>query len=814
MAIKISGTEVIDNSRNICNVNNLNATTINAPASGAFICQYAYTAINEGQLVSTDSDGAAAFVGDPFLCTYQSQSAGEESWCSDPRVQEIILNFPCSVCNGCYVKMQLLDGYCCRLDCLCFCNFSCGAIDAFMCYWFGCMSPGLGNSETFQCKCCYSTCICTTCTCCYVSQCVNFSFPAIVCDPNGSLVTVVVNQDCHGPMCCCDSLREFVFCYCTTTCQVSLVRECKASYCSYNYSAGNTSDLGNGIGALWVTPDNCYLIGIYGNYNCCTTCNCFKHGVMVKRVGCDCYIEATRATVAGCDAFCAIADTSLYGGVGFRVGENSGRNSWGLSPFTYGCDGWMIHHVQPFCVCQTERCTTLFQRMFAFKPLGCNCVCATRVLCPCAAGGDSRMHWINVGNQDTQSYTSGAVISGCCMYHQGYFFEGTRQYDQGDGIKKVIVHHYCVDSNENYSRFWNQRMFCFCVDTAVSPPCLCYKCSSDILDVLCCCSCSSVCYIGTNLHSGNQNLLFRQCPMKYCALSCWDWYLYAMSKPVCWQQSIYKTAGHPLHATGLMLNKGCCQQYNFCTKSFECCFACMCTVLGCCRDLMNAPLVYEYRLCNCATWCLNDDVCGQTAFYRATSTLVPFTLGGNLICSGVCHTSTCGTSPFTHFICVHSGCAYVASSRKFCEAFGDSCYNSLNNFKGNRRCFPFHLFTFECRGCGGSANYNCFLGIAQNTVAIGETVCVAVPGQIDRSSFSCTYFTNLVCTSVSGNFCYNKLCIRCCFSPLLQLYLGSNCICGFSSTSFCNYQATIHFRPFYDCNTGRVVSYIHATGNQ
>ena len=66
MAIKISGTTVIDDSRNICNINTLNATGLNGSVGGEYICQIACSAITEGDMVMYEGTcGATTKVNDP-----------------------------------------------------------------------------------------------------------------------------------------------------------------------------------------------------------------------------------------------------------------------------------------------------------------------------------------------------------------------------------------------------------------------------------------------------------------------------------------------------------------------------------------------------------------------------------------------------------------------------------------------------------------------------------------------------------------------------------------------------------------------------
>ena len=279
MAIKISGTEVIDDSRNICNINTLNATTINAPVAGSYVCKYAYSAITEGELVSTDSDGVTLLIPDPLyclqVCSNRVTGCALDTNACIRCMQEILINFPCSECNGCYIKLQLHDGLCCRGAT---CPYSCpntGEHPGCICYMFNCASPGLKNKEELG----GSVCIpldMTGNTCCYSARKIEFSPVTLVCDPNGSLVSAIVQENCiqlntsgiSGSASCgsCACLREIVLCYCTATCALSLVRNCVAAFCSLVTTNGAGADANYAGGfELFVTPDNCYLVGMYGS---------------------------------------------------------------------------------------------------------------------------------------------------------------------------------------------------------------------------------------------------------------------------------------------------------------------------------------------------------------------------------------------------------------------------------------------------------------------------------------------------------------------------------------------------------------------
>ena len=110
------------------------------------------------------------------------------------------------------------------------------------------------------------------------------------------------------------------------------------------------------------------------------------------------------------------------------------------------------------------------------------------------------------------------------------------------------------------------------------------------------------------------------------------------------------------------------------------------------------------------------------------------------------------------------------------------------------------------------------IGIAQNDAAAGETVCIASVGNIDKSSFTCTYLADRYNTSgmvpLSGGICCGNVTgwVSCWAGakhtqgsgPLAPRYLTGRCE-GTNGTCF---QCHVWITPYYDVNEEKIVGKI------
>ena len=109
-------------------------------------------------------------------------------------------------------------------------------------------------------------------------------------------------------------------------------------------------------------------------------------------------------------------------------------------------------------------------------------------------------------------------------------------------------------------------------------------------------------------------------------------------------------------------------------------------------------------------------------------------------------------------------------------------------------------------------------GIAQNDAAAGETVCVASFGNIDKSSFTCTYLVDHynsagMSPNQGGICCGNVTGFISCWAggkhtqgsgPLSPRYMKGRCEGTNGTCTICHFFIT----PYYDVNEEKIVGKI------
>ena len=800
MAIKISGTVVIDDSRNLCNINNLTASSINAPVSGASTCMIACDNITEGSLVAGSAShcGVETIKFDPTACNFQGvcmiPCACETPWeggCASYPYNYAVTT-SCSSADGCGLHYIAAGSRCCGIaECApcCQCGCGCPAIVAVEHISMSCSGSITRADLCLFCKPVGEPS--WTCCACFASTC--YFGPTIACHSGGSKVSVIFMERCNCSGSTNYNWHEHFWCYCTTNSSWSLICHCCSCWCSTQCCTG-TSSRGQMI-YPYVTPDNCYIMYFFGQES--QVCqSCAQAGVIVHRInGTDCLIDMTLATNSSC-LCCAFCDGDSIGGTNFRHTSSQG----GVFPFSYGQDGWLLSHYMgysaggqsgPFGCC----CTGKSEWWFAVKPMGNNCVCVTNMCCACDLSGINYGRRRCLGENQQGVHCSGH--DACCDVGMST----SRGWDSGDCIKRVRMYWNCTDAGGEYI---GGKIACFCVSGST----LCYKGMSTTGTCPCCCCCSGVfcCCMPSYI------------PISFCILDIYnecsaaiwcqnetntpgyqagpgminrnDGFLYAHSKPVCYQCATYRYYGNYNTIQGndkcqhLTVAWYCCECCNFCCTYW----GSTCCILTC--NVNNAQMLWQYCFTNDAATC--------------------FTLNCNLAV-------TCLSSQFSHPILV-SGIMESGNCRldRFAEF-----YNGDMSIVTGQRCMTTTSHCCACWGklspssCYGSTiNYHCLLGIAQNTASAGETACVATLGQIDRSSFSCTWF-GTACTNCleACNFQYYFCLSGSGPNSFWCLVTGTGpCLSGFSCTNFCNFRAHLVFRPFYDCNTGRIVSQLTSIG--
>jgi hypothetical protein len=376
-------------------------------------------------------------------------------------------------------------------------------------------------------------------------------------------------------------------------------------------------------------------------------------------------------------------------------------------------------------------------------------------------------------------------------------------YDPGDGIKRMPWAYYCEDQGRIYH--WATACFCinnYCLifmnDLTKGCPLQQYTrttsgsigvCSSPYAD------CGVTYSIGNHTYTiaclGYTGGAPIDCYVmaNYNVPSLANKRVYRASYPICPECGIYLFAGQPENVLG---SHGACESNFAFTKDVNCARCSMFDDPS--STLRTAAFCYQLQPPTCMDcvklYCTCSECIRCVTHVVFTCNCDSIRVSPEEYCYDRAHAKLDGVIP------MRNGDVVIAA--------GNGYGRGLQNNYTQATC----LISYT-KGVITN-NHIRWLGIAQNTVAIGETVKIAVPGMTDRSSFT---QNNIIDGTYSGAGTTKVHQLRMCSRTGLACQLFG-CITGNSSAcSFCLYgNEYINFHPRYDCNKGGYVSYFTMVG--
>ena len=805
MAIRIGGTTVIDDSRNLCNANLISATTVNAttvcgttvcgafcgslgaisasnltgiPAADQYICMVACEAITAGQPVSgCNCKGVQTTKGGPpFYCI------GAAIYCdcccmgSVNRDYDVTaISFAC--CPNCFVTVQFQGG---GVD-----TSNCGLAIA-ACGPFTCIrvhNIASNGAISTACLCCFNygpTCA-GGLNCIPVVGCITLTqpfgcrwgifgtglMPLPSCTGSQGGVYLPTRVECVANVTSCttnsNGAVEYYFCYCTATCTISLTRHCHGT----GWGCGNA----NVVVMPYVTSDRQYMVGIVcltpggvgatAAQACADVCT----GLYVKRLNDSmCLLSwpmaATCTGVTWKDvlpASCAYLSASLL----YRTCDGACLtcNQWGGTGFfSQGADQWTINY---YNTCW-DASSNPYGKIWAYKPVADNCYAMSNIICP---------HTCTYIPYCMSSVCNCCVPQNQGMYGCGIGILGSIMMDEG-GFKKMYFQQTSYGGTSNCTTCaCFTRMVCFCVAATT----LSYVSYSDGIYNWTCCPGfkNNLNFTSAQDNYGAPGICGYVCQYGYCGGTSispmWTmyhgnmWSIYAASVPVCYSCNCFAYHGY---CEVLLGREGCCMWWTGATDNHGV-YGWACT--NACSNLtgmLDQINVLYFRPQGAGPHLMNATCCGGTG--TATGVVwannkYPFLNTSNTYLT-VAHI----TQAMPRFCCCK--CGGIMSAR-----IGYS----------------------ETTVCN-------WYGIAQNSAAAGANVCIAVPGMVDRSPFSAalsSYVGDGVCLPVGFN------CSMTVSTPKCTAFMAA--ATGISTCGrFCNYGQDILFKPMWDAGKGCYVTQI------
>ena len=798
MAIRVGGTVVVDDSRNLSNTTTLTATTLNSttvcgttvcgtfcgslgaisasnltgiPASDQYICMVACEAITAGSPVSScGTCGLIATKGGPpsyqlgaaLGCQSGYNTNGAAGYFQN---DSVALNFAC--CPNCFVTATFFGGG--------------GSVGSGICQNIGpfaCIRvhnvSSTGQIST-ACLCCfnYGPCngglCCVPCAvsgtpCCTVHWDIFgtglVAMPSCSGATGGILVPIYKNSydncvNCYASSCLHNI--EYFFCYCTTTCAISLLRHCHAT----GWAGGRyVTEV-----YPYLTNDRRFFVGIFNNYpsDLCLSGCCAEvcSGLYVKALT-DSMCLLTWPEAVSCSG---VAWKSVLPADSAKLNVGGYSNNLypcnimygGTLPLTQGADGWTMNYYDTLscCCCAAAAancsCNWSCPKIWAFRAVADNCYSMSNIICPFTC--TCIPYYVCSACNCCPSGTAVNSIVNPAM--------GSPGWDEAN-IKKLYFQGVCTDTcciTGCYS-----RVVCFCVTGTT----LSYVSATDGYTMgACICKpkfglnfYGPVEGVGCGVVAGGMGTCARQ----NTGVGLWNsqnatqWAIYVSSLPVCWPCSCYAFIGQQEILLG---KEGCCAWLTVGGNH--------CIVYGCASNLnmcwYNRVWYYKPSL---STFIFQLTDCGGTGAQPSDQGLYayskyPFLNNSNTII----------TAASTNKITTRAACQCACS------------YTGLGSAR---------LGYCDATVCN-------WLGIAQNSAAAGANVCIAVPGMVDRTSFStalssyvgaCCLLMGFNCTGTTGTVLSGN-----------QLTVGVT-PCGL----FCNYGTAILLNTVYDSAKGCYVTQI------
>jgi hypothetical protein len=673
--------------------------------------------------------------------------------------------------DTCFASIVIQSGGCCCYPCApptYYCGVCNGDGHAAFCGSFtGCIcvrAHTVGTAGVI----CSTTCLSLTCNTCISPT--GPTMPVLGCSgTTGAFLTwfnclTVCGTNCNSAMGTSGLLETFL-CYCTTTCTISIIRQCTGTLpgCSCNNQQRSYY-------FPYKTPDGKYLMTFILSYACsCCVYNmdCQAAGLACGNIRLDLTVKATTDSVCylgtGCansctvilnsilPATCAHFGTGAVGACQCNCGCVAAGYFKSFAPFSYGPDGWLLMHYD-VCNCTTSCCVPcLFQRYWGIKPISDQCYAMTcNYISPENCGGTI----VSIQNNIS------SLGSVCGLADGGYI------WDQGDCIKRQFVQFYNASGcGSSPCCAPCAAIQCFQIGAG---PCICFlgctRCTkfvcSGVSQGLNClhCTTSNFAWITPKNQAAVYNpysaigRIFYNNPC--CAGVCDQvsngtriWFqgtgfylnaLYRASIPYCYQCACYYFGTTEYAAAGMETSTICCSAFfslnMLCMQNFVqcCCTNCSClyaAIFSCAGAVRGA---FNSAGLNC--WCAynwNGTPSGAPNIFRVD-------------CCYLTAISSC-TSGLLSYPAFFKSNSIIGS---FTPSYGSLC--SLT-------CSCQASTTFQVVNAA-PANIDQFIGIAQNTVSDGGTSCYAVAGMLDTSPFA----TRLGCFITCN--CYGTYCCTPCGS--------------------------------------------------
>jgi len=537
----------------------------------------------------------------------------------------------------------------------------------------------------------------------------------------------------------------------------------------------------------------------------------------------------------------------------------------GVSPFTYGPDGWLLMH---FNVCNNQGTTCnwcLTQKYWGFKPIADNCYALTcNAIVPDITCSSNCLIYYLCQNTGSSCFACEFNSASNCTY-QGGIVDAGYMWDQGDCIKRQFVQGFSWDNcgTSSWQSALQMAVQCFCVGAG---PCLyilgstcCNRAQSCFCYVGCCCfpitppgnfaPNSSVCgqYLAccpccgaVSPYVGLASCVTFGGPGAGGSgqVSDGTWYsrigsylarLYFAGTPYCWQLGCYYfsttaamacggewSCGYPTGAIGTLFEANppyinvcvCCNcnasgtfNCSQCGITLSDCYtavrgqfrACQLNYwqAGCTSPVRNVPSVFMIDCCYSNG--LNPF---QSYFYDAYGAYC------NVVNGIGCYWNCCRATPIGY----QNGPIAMNNGRYIVNFTNSGVFNTYTYFQTSGQ-LPANQHIISVSAVCSTPTAQCFIGIAQNTVSAGGTVCYAVPGMTDGSNFG-TVLSAFSGGSTSG-YC---TCLLCCFCVTCNACVGTqylpiypvNACSGINLTggvgcncSSCTY-GSVRFTSIYD----------------
>ena len=786
MAIRVGGTVVVDDSRNLSNIAQVNATCTLATtvcgttvcgtfcgslgavsasnltgitASDQYICLIACETITAGSPVSTfgtcgvvtTKGGPANFcMGAPYGCI--APLANQEND-KNQFVQTITaLNFACN--PNCFVTVMFSGGggYCTAVN------------TGINCSPYACIrthSVSATGGITTTCLCCYNygptgtnALSCIRCIQWGVAGsggwcdtwAVQLHGPMPVCSCTGSQGAIYVPV-IESKYCCYTGVRqgctrgvEFYFCYCTTTCTIALLRHCHGPLYGGDPNVNAVA---------YVTNDRQYLVVPFcaSNCACCgQACTSVCTGLYVKRLN-DTMCLLSWSPAVTCTG---VSWKDMLPASCAKLATWSCMGYAGTMPFTQGADGWTLNY---YDTCLDSLGQTQ-PKIWAHRAVADNCYAMTNILC-------------TVGCLYIPYFCGNGQCLACGDTFYGVGVAGQFAWDEAN-CKKMIssLGNSCVC-------ICSVRINCFCVSgttlaqTSFSDGTL-YCCAQNVAQIIMYnfankpytngYSCASSYSLHQSFYDNGFSASFANPTMLN------QMAMYNASLPLCYQCSCYIFSG----LCEVLLGRESCwlwSLYGSAVGSHDGngCWVCW---GGCDRPgAWGFKPSYGGGIINAVTQCGLNGQTSSTAGLHGLN-LFPFYNNSNTL-----FTSAVSSRPYptTSGGCCHCLCVGIGSSKiGYCEATVCS-----------------------------------WLGVAQCGNTAGGVVQVATLGMVDRTSFSRSL------SSYAGSACCLQAGFRCTIAVGTPCSLNSLTIGASTCGRLCNYAHSIVFRPYWDSGKGCYVTAMH-----